>query len=142
MCFIALIGKEQLPCCISTIFLSSTGPGCLARPLKVPASSWLILLKTQKGGCACLKHSSISFLFLFARFGRDTMCNLGTKLTETMLAAVVSASLLFRKDTFHSENLLSKESHVHTVLLLLAISRRGSVSGSARKSSKQPGCLW
>lgn len=24
MCFIGLIGKEQLPCCISTIFLSST----------------------------------------------------------------------------------------------------------------------
>lgn len=24
MCFISLIGKEQLPCCISTIFLSST----------------------------------------------------------------------------------------------------------------------
>lgn len=23
MCFIGLIGKEQLPCCISTIFLSS-----------------------------------------------------------------------------------------------------------------------
>ena len=24
MCFTGLIGKEQLPCCISTIFLSST----------------------------------------------------------------------------------------------------------------------
>lgn len=37
MCFIGLIGREQLPCCISTIFLSSTGPGWLAGEAALPA---------------------------------------------------------------------------------------------------------
>ena len=52
MCFIGLIGKEQLPCCISTIFLSSTAlagepalravRGALAVPL-------LLLRRTRRG---------------------------------------------------------------------------------------------
>lgn len=51
MCFIGLIGKEQLPCCISTIFLSSTalaGEAALCAvkgALAVP----LFLLRTTKG---------------------------------------------------------------------------------------------
>lgn len=63
MCFIGLIGKEQPPCCISTIFLSSTGPGWLAGwlarrhclPLKGPASLH---------GSFCLRHGreAVSFL--------------------------------------------------------------------------------
>lgn len=51
MCFIGLIGKEQLPCCISTIFLSSTalaGEAALCAvkgALAVP----FFLLRTRKG---------------------------------------------------------------------------------------------
>lgn len=51
MCFIGLIGKEQLPCCISTIFLSSTALAgeaalCAVRgALAVP----FFLLRTRKG---------------------------------------------------------------------------------------------
>lgn len=57
MCFIGLIGKEQLPCCISTIFLSSTalaGEAALCAvkgALAVP----LFLLRTTKGLlCTCV----------------------------------------------------------------------------------------
>ncbi len=61
MCFIGLIGKEQLPCCISTIFLSSTALAgesalCAVRgAFAVP----FFLLRTRKGllcvrVCVCL----------------------------------------------------------------------------------------
>lgn len=57
MCFIGLIGKEQLPCCISTIFLSSTalaGEAALSAvrgALAVP----FFLLRTRKGRlCMCV----------------------------------------------------------------------------------------
>lgn len=57
MCFIGLIGKEQLPCCISTIFLSSTAlageavlcavKGALAVPF------FLLRMKVSVAGKRC-----------------------------------------------------------------------------------------
>lgn len=69
MCFIGLIGKEQLPCCISTIFLSSTALAgeaalCAVRgALAVP----FFLLRTRKGPlsmclwlCVCVAQKGVS----------------------------------------------------------------------------------
>lgn len=57
MCFIGLIGKEQLPCCISTIFLSSTalaGEAAL-RAVRGALAVPFFLLRTRKGPlCMCL----------------------------------------------------------------------------------------
>lgn len=51
MCFTSLIGKEQLPCCISTIFLSSTalvGEAALGA-VKGVLTVLFFLLRMRKG---------------------------------------------------------------------------------------------
>lgn len=56
MCFIGLIGKEQLPCCISTIFLSSTalaGEAAL-RAVRGALAVPFFLLRTRKGASVCV----------------------------------------------------------------------------------------
>lgn len=69
MCFIGLIGKEQLPCCISTIFLPSTASAyetalCAIRgTLAVP----FFVQRKRKGLSVhvCLLEPVFLFFFVF-----------------------------------------------------------------------------
>lgn len=63
MCFIGLIGKEQLPCCISTTFLSSTASAyetALRGALAVP-----FFVQRKRAFCARMSSWTRVFMFCF-----------------------------------------------------------------------------